>query len=120
MTRLRNPRNKYNAGATIHNGERFDSGAERTRYLELLLLQRANVIARLERQPKFVLQPAFHDAWGRLWRAITYTADFSYYDKDGQMTIEDMKGAESRDFRLRAKMFQAQHPDIKLVITRAK
>ena len=56
MTRQRH---KYNNKPVVDEGIRFDSKKEFARWRELLLLQKAGEISKLERQKKFELQPAF-------------------------------------------------------------
>lgn len=92
--------NKYHARKTSG----FASGKEARRYQELLLMQRAGEISHLERQVKFELIPAQRepDRTGArggmirgktIERAVTYIADFTYYDKATNKTIvEDVKG----------------------------
>lgn len=93
-------RNKYNA----HKAGGFDSEKESRRWQELLLMQKAGAISHLERQVKFELIPAQRepDRTGErggtirgktIERAVTYIADFVYYDKATNKTIvEDVKG----------------------------
>lgn len=95
------------------DGHNFDSKKEAKRYGELLLLEAAGEIGRLELQPKYVLQDAFYHR-GAPHRAITYTADFSYWEK-GQKVVEDVKSPPTRrktDYVIRKKLFLKQHPEI--------
>jgi hypothetical protein len=92
------------------DGRRFASRAERDRYEELLILQRAGEIAELE------CQPIFHFPIGdRLltWqgRRIRYTADFRYRDlRSDAVVIEDVKGNHrTRDVHLRLALMEAVH-----------
>lgn len=111
-------RNKYNARKVEVDDYTFDSQAEATRYGELKLLQRAGEIRDLAVHPKFVLQYPFEDRWGRKWKAVTYTADFQYFE--GELcVVEDVKGGkvtQTRSFRDKASLFQSLHPDIQLRI----
>jgi hypothetical protein len=91
--------NKYNVGAKekrTYNGIVFDSIKEMNRYKDLLLLQSANKITGLERQPKFVLQEPFVYGQGKQ-RAIIYIADFKYHDKiKGMEIVEDVKAVNKK------------------------
>ena len=69
----------------------FDSAKEAQRYRELTLLERAGEISNLELQPRFLLQDSFKYE-NKINRAISYIADFKYYDCNLQkMVVEDVK-----------------------------
>lgn len=100
---------KYHARKTEIDGIVFDSAAEARRYSELTLLERAGEITDLETQPTFELQPAFKHA-GRKVRPILYRADFRYVDvSTGETVVEDVKGIETPEFKLKAKMMLYVH-----------
>jgi hypothetical protein len=101
--------NKYNARRTVVDGIAFDSRRESERYAELRLLERAGEIEALELQPKYVLQPPF-EYMGRKVRALVYVADFTYIE-GGTRIIEDVKGRETPDFRLKWKLLQYRYRD---------
>ena len=107
----RRKRNKYGNKKTVVNGITFDSKAEARRYCELRLLERAGEISNLELQPKFVLIPK-HKRRGRTVRQATYKADFRYVDEDGNTIVEDVKGVETREFKLKRKLLEFQNPDL--------
>lgn len=102
-------RHKYNAKKTTVDGITFDSKREASRYIELKLLQQAGIISNLKLQPRYQLQPKFKDRDGNTIRAIYYQADFEYYE-DGQLIVEDTKGFETKDFKLKKKLFLYQFP----------
>lgn len=105
--------NKFHARRTELDGYQFDSQAEARRYRTLRLLERAGEIRDLEVHPPSVtLLPAFRDRWGRSYRAISYRADFRYWQGD-QEVVEDVKGVAARDFSLRRRLFQHQFPAIR-------
>ena len=97
---------KFHAKKIEWNGEKFDSKKEFTRYQELLLLQRAGKISRLERQVKIILLPPQRDEKGKvIERAVTYIADFVYFDIEQDKTIvEDTKGYKTPEYILKRKM----------------
>ena len=97
---------KYHAKKIEWNGERFDSKKEFIRYQELLLLQRAGKISNLERQVKIPLLPSQKDENGKvIERAVTYIADFVYFDIEQNKTIvEDTKGFKTPEYILKRKM----------------
>lgn len=85
--------NKYHAKKIQINGMTFDSLAEARRWRDLYWLQNGGVIRNLQRQAKFVLIPAQYDENHKLIeRAVTYIADFTYYDEHGKLVVEDVKG----------------------------
>lgn len=100
---------KYNAQKTaiIFKGElvSFDSKAESLRAVELQRMEMAGLISELALQPSFELHPAFTTSEGKKIRAIKYVPDFSYYDELGRSIIEDTKGKETAEFKLKMKMF---------------
>ena len=115
-------RQKYNAVKTKIDGITFDSKAEARRYAELVRLLRANLIADLETQPKFVLQKSFTDCRGNRHRAITYTADFQYRNcGDGKFysVVEDVKGGKATQtaaFAIKWKLAIKQNPTLSFEI----
>ena len=109
MPRTYNPiklasRHKYGAKATTVDGIRFASKFESERYGYLKSLERAGVIRSLQLQPRYKLVVN-----GIL--ICTYVADFSYEREgtDGSWTsiVEDAKGVETPEFKLKKKLMQA-------------
>lgn len=98
-------RSKYGSNKTVVDNIPFDSHKEAMRYLELKQKQKGGLISDLSLQPVFTLQEKFTDNEGKKHRAIEYIADFRY--KEGLQTIvEDVKGFETKDFKLKEKMFR--------------
>ena len=110
-------RNKYNAVKTKQDGYTFDSKAEAARYGELVILQAAGEIERLEVHPCFILQDSFTDATGTRQRAISYEGDFMYWQGDTHY-VEDVKGVETAVFKLKRKLFLARYPDLVLLVVK--
>src|SRR6056297_1183693 len=97
---------KYNAKKTIIDGIKFDNKKESIRYKQIKEMEHENLIEDLELQPKFVLQPKF-DKNDIHYRAITYKADFKYYDKEQKkIIIEDVKGMKTDVYKLKKKLFE--------------
>jgi hypothetical protein len=96
---------KYKNNKTVFMGEVFDSVAERDRWLELNLLQKAGKIHDLRRQMPFELIPKQSSE-----RAVTYVADF-VYNAGTVKVIEDVKGAATRDYIIKRKLFKERYPD---------
>jgi hypothetical protein len=40
---------------------------------------------------------------------FTYIADFTYFEKDGQQVIEDVKGVRTPVYRLKKKIIEAEY-----------
>lgn len=83
--------NKYGAKRTTVDGIEFDSKLEANRWSELRLLERAGVIAELERQKEYVIIPK-----SQYGRKIVYRADFVYKTKEGETVVEDVKSAATK------------------------
>ncbi len=105
---------KYHARPCEVDGYRFDSQAEAARYQELRLLERAGRISDLQVHPRFEHAPGGKDAWtGKAFRAVTYEADFSYFDGDHRI-VEDVKGFATAAFGIKRRLFLARHPHCEL------
>lgn len=94
---------KYGNTRTTVDGREFASKAEAKRYQELRLLEKAGKISGLELQVPFKLV-----AHGR--SICKYLSDFNYYDNDlGYGVTEDVKGVLTPEFKLKARLFEAQY-----------
>lgn len=82
----------------------FDSGAEASRYGQLLLMERTGLIRELKRQVAFELLPAEQGADGKKLRALKYVADFTYLDRDGRMHVEDVKGVRTPVYKIKKRL----------------
>ena len=104
--------NKYRAKKWELDGKTFDSRKEARRWQELRYLLRAGVISRLERQTPFELIPAQRDETGKLLeRAVTYRADFTYWDENGRFIVEDVKSeaTRTREYIIKRKLLLYRH-----------
>ena len=99
-------RPKYGNKKTVVDGIKFDSKWESQRYLYLKSLEKADRVKNLELQPKFIISINGQ-------KICTYIADFKYdrEDKDGvwEHVIEDAKGVETPEFKLKKKLMKAVH-----------
>lgn len=102
-------KNKYSNQKVIVGGIQFSSIKESSRYLELLLLQRAKKITDLELQPVFVIaESVVLD--GRRKAQRKYIADFRYKDLEtGQTVVEDVKGMKTAEYKLKRHLVMAVH-----------
>lgn len=113
-------RNKYNNRRVEADGFGFDSKAEYRRYVQLKTLADAGEIGLLTVHPRFELLAPFTDAYGRKHRGITYEADFSYVDGEGQSVAEDVKGVETAVFKMKRQLFCQKYPAIELRVLKVK
>lgn len=109
---------KYGSKKTMIDGIIFDSKREANRYCELKLLEKAGKIKDLKLQHQFLLQPPFKKN-GKTIRAITYVADFVYFDLERMRNVvEDVKGYKTDVYQLKKKIFEYIYPDLTIVEVR--
>ena len=107
--------NKYNAKKVVVDGIKFDSQAESKFYLHLKECKEKGTIKGFELQPPFILQESFKYQ-GKTILAIKYIADFRVITPEGLSYIVDVKGKETTDFKIKAKMYKKLYPEpLKLV-----
>ena len=102
---------KYRAIKTVVDGITFDSKREANRYSELLLMEKAGIIASLRLQPEFKCMVN-----GK--KVCTYKADFEYLMVDdigpqgqiGYYIVEDVNGFKTPVYRLKKKLVEACYP----------
>lgn len=94
---------KYHNIKTVINGERFDSRKEAARWQELLLLQRAGKITRLNRQVSYQLIPSQYVDGHLVERPCNYVADFVYW-QNGKLVVEDTKGKKTPEYIIKRKL----------------
>lgn len=104
-------KNKYNNNKPIYYDPdlkkkiTFDSDKERDYYLILKDREKRGEIRHLNRQYTIEIQPAFTDKQGHKIRAITYKADFYFYDKIlKSWRIIDVKGYKTEIYKLKKKL----------------
>lgn len=92
---------KYGNIKVEADGQKFDSKAERGRWMDLRLLETAGSIKELKRQVTYPL-----DVNGV--HICDYRADFVYIGKDG-LVVEDKKGYRTREFLIKVRLMLACH-----------
>lgn len=103
---------KYGNKITEIDGIKFHSRAEAVRYTELKLLVRIGDIKDLVLQPKFLLQEGFiNKRTGKKEHPIYYVSDFQYTTRTGVKIVEDKKGAKTKDYLIKKKMFLYKYQD---------
>lgn len=100
---------KYHNRRVTVDGISFQSVKEASRWQELRLMERAGEIVGLKRQLRIELVPKT-----KLYRAVSYVADFVYFDKRAGKTVyEDVKGYKGGSayqlFTLKKKMLYWRH-----------
>lgn len=96
---------KYRNKKTEVDGIKFDSRLEANRYCELKLLQQQGEIQGFGLQPSFVLQGG-----------IRYRPDFIVCDTAGHIWVEDVKGVETKDFKIKRRLWETCYPWIPLIL----
>lgn len=107
--------NKYKVSdeeCRIYNGIKFDSKAEMNRYIQLYTLARNGKIQNLVLQPRFELMPAFKSKFQKnKIKSLHYVADFMY-ELDGETIVEDVKGARTKEYLIKRKLFLFKYPEL--------
>lgn len=106
---------KYNNKKVVYDGITFDSKAERDYYLYLLDLKQRGIVTDIQLQSSFLLQEKFRKN-GKLYREITYKADFEVTYADGHVEIVDVKGMVTKDFAIKQKLFEYKYPELRLLL----
>lgn len=95
-------RSKYGNKPVVIDNIRFASQREGNRFSALKLMERAGLITDLERQISYKLDVAgIH--------VSSYICDFRYRTHAGELVIEDSKGFETPEFKIKRKLMKACH-----------
>lgn len=109
--------NKYKVAPVAErtfDGHIFASKTEMRRYQELKLLLKAGKIKDLKLQPRFTLLPAL-----KTHKAIVYVPDFIYVDcETGRTVVEEVKGFATREYKIKAHLFEHQYPHYQYLVTK--
>lgn len=108
---------KYNAKKTEVDGIVFDSKVEAERYTQLKLLEQSDTIDSLKLQPEFQISQGWvNPRSGEKIRSRFYVGDFMYHDKMFErVVVEDVKGMETPEFRLKWDLVRSQYPQYMFV-----
>ena len=97
---------KFGAKKTVVDGITFDSKWESERYGQLRAMERGGIVTDLELQVKYDI--VINDI-----KICKYIADFVYKEEspDGEIKeiVEDAKGFETPEFKLKKKLMKAVH-----------
>tara|TARA_R100000231_G_scaffold97351_1_gene72797 strand:- start:1 stop:375 length:375 start_codon:yes stop_codon:yes gene_type:complete len=107
---------KFGAKKTVVDGITFDSKWESERYGQLKAMERGGIVTDLELQVKYDI--VINDI-----KICKYIADFVYKEEspDGEIKeiVEDAKGFETPEFKLKKKLMKAVH-GIDIYLSRKK
>lgn len=93
---------KYRNQPVVIDGIRFASKREGAYYAALKIREKAGEVSAVELQPRYPLT----GPKGEL--IATYVADFAFWDNVAQRhRVVDVKGVETKEFRLKRKMMRA-------------
>jgi hypothetical protein len=107
---------KFGAKATFVDGIRFPSKKEAVRWCDLQTLERAGDISDLKRQVSIQMMGKLGPIKTPTGRVATYKADFTYTEaKTGLLVIEDAKGFQTPEYKLKRAILAAQGIVIKEV-----
>ena len=101
-------RNKFGARKVTVDGITFDSLAESKYYQQLKWLKQAKQIKDFKLQPRYILQEGFKKN-GKTFRSIAYKADFEVHNLDDSVQIIDIKGAITKEFAIKRKLFERKY-----------
>lgn len=107
------PRNKFNAEKKAMNGRTFHSKMEAKRAEELQWQLHLGHISDLQYQVPYEVIPKQEGE-----AAAYYYADFVYKNSDGEIVVEDAKGHQTADYKLKRKLMLLVH-GIRILETRA-
>ena len=91
-------RSKYGNKRTLYQGVVYDSQKEASRAVELDLLKQAGEVLCWVPHVLFPLA-----------KGIKYEADFVIVWHDWSVTIEDVKGVRTKEYRIKAKLFREKY-----------
>ena len=112
-------KSKYGNKVVYHQGMKFDSKDERSRYFYLKAMQDRGEISDLRMQVPFEIIPAVYETQEvqlktkvktvqkLVQKAAHYIADFVYTDRNGNQVVEDSKGFRTKEYLLKKKMMRA-------------
>jgi len=107
-TKYNNQKPEY-YDADLKKKLKFDSIKEYEYYLLLKARAKSGEICKLELQKRFIIQEPLTLPDGSKTRAITYKADFCYYDHlDFKYHVVDVKGYKTEVYKLKKKLLAAQ------------
>ena len=102
-------KNKYNNKITELDGIKFHSRKEAARYSQLKLYEKGKLISDLRLQVKYELIPKLVIN-GKSERAISYVADFVYFDTVNKIeVVEDTKGMRTDIYKIKYRLMKLIH-----------
>jgi len=115
MGRLPKKRSKYGAESCQYGGSRYDSRKEAAYAAQLDILKgAADPMERVRKWERQVRVPLI--VKGKL--VANWYIDFKVTYADGRVEFHETKGFATDVYKLKRKLFEALHPDKKLVVIR--
>jgi hypothetical protein len=107
-------RSKFNSKKVFAEGYKFDSDAEYKNYLRLKADEDVYDLEVHSAAMKYEITPYFKEPDGSYYLAETYTPDFRFkrYSVPDVTFVIDVKGAITRDFKLKWKLFRRMYPQL--------
>jgi hypothetical protein len=99
---------KYGNKKTVVDNITFDSQAEATYYQQLKWLKQSKQIKDFALQPRYLLLEGFKKN-GKTFRKTEYVADFEVHNLDDSIQIVDIKGAITKEFAIKRKLFERKY-----------
>ncbi len=112
LTAMNRKPSKYGSRKTEYSGITFDSAAEAKRAAELDVLVKCGEIFGWQRQRPYVI--VVNEIY-----ICTYFVDFWVAGKDGKWWLEEVKGHETPEYKLKMKLFRALYPQIDIRVLKA-
>lgn len=97
-------KSKYHSTKVVVGGIKFDSKAEAEEWKDLCERQRKGEIEELARQVTFHLTPK-RKYESETSHAMSYRADFVYNDKKLGWVVQDTKGYQTAEYKVKKKIF---------------
>lgn len=98
-------KSKYHNKKVEFRGFTFDSVKERDYYIYLLDREKRGEVRHINRQYKFEIIPSFTTPAGEKIKAITYLADFYFFDiVSNSWRVIDVKGYKTDVYKLKKKL----------------
>lgn len=107
-------RNKFNNTKTVYNGIKYDSKREAAKAAELDMLKQGGEVLEWLPHPKYIILPRWRDKGGKVARASYYIPDFWVKYSDGSEVVIDIKGFQTPEFKLKAKMWRYRYRETNL------
>jgi hypothetical protein len=101
-------KSKFGNKKTVVDDITFDSKAESIYYQQLKWLKQSRQIKEFKLQPRYLLLEGFKKN-GKTFRKTEYVADFEVHNLDDSVQVIDIKGAITKEFAIKRKLFERKY-----------